>query len=346
MRQADEMYMRRALELAQKGKYTTSPNPRVGAVIVYQNQIIGEGFHREYGKEHAEIDALNQVTQPELLKDSTIYVSLEPCSHFGKTPPCSDAIIQQGIPRVVIANSDPFEQVNGSGIDKLRKAGISVETGILEHEGKYVNRRFFTFHEQKRPYIILKWAQTLDGFIGRAKNDPGDSWITSPLSKQLVHQWRAEEDAILVGKNTVLKDNPQLNCREFPGKNPIRIIIDPNNELETHWAVFNREAPTLILNNSKEVKEKHIEWIKVDFNKFTHDFNQLCVNRKLQSVLVEGGAFTLEQFISASNWDEARVFTGNNYFKKGIKAPSITAAIHSKETIGGDLLLHYLNKGA
>ncbi|HZH70213.1 MAG TPA: bifunctional diaminohydroxyphosphoribosylaminopyrimidine deaminase/5-amino-6-(5-phosphoribosylamino)uracil reductase RibD, partial [Flavobacteriaceae bacterium] len=245
-----EKYMQRALFLAQKGRFTTSPNPRVGAVIVHKNKIIGEGYHRQFGEAHAEPNAVASVKDKSLLAESTLYVTLEPCSHHGKTPPCVDLILKHKIPEVFIASKDPFEKVNGSGIEKLREAGVNVKIGLLEKEALELNKRFFTFHQKKRPYIILKWAETADGFIGRLQSDPKkeDSWITSAESKQLVHLWRAEEDGILVGSNTALADRPQLDCREVFGKNPLRILIDENLDVPLSFAIFNKKAPTIVFN--------------------------------------------------------------------------------------------------
>lgn len=339
--------MQRAINLANLGKNYTSPNPRVGAVIVHNGKIIGEGYHRRYGEAHAEVNAVNSVKDVNLLKQSTLYVTLEPCSHHGKTPPCADLIIKHQIPKVVIANQDPFEKVAGSGIQKLIEAGIEVEVGVLKENGTFLNRRFFTFHQQKRPYVILKWAQTKDGFIGRDKNDPNlrDNWITNSVSKQLVHLWRAEEDAILVGKNTVLVDNPELTCREVEGKNPIRLVIDENCTLDQSLNVFNAAAETYILNSAKTESLQSLHWVKADLGEdLVAKVTQLCFKQNIHSLIVEGGASVLNQFLSAGVWDEARIFEGQKEFGNGIEAPKFKASLESEENIKGDILRTYRNR--
>lgn len=345
MQKVDEQFMQRALDLADLGKNEVSPNPRVGAVIVHEGKIIGEGYHQKYGESHAEVNAIAAVEDKSLLKEATIYVSLEPCSHFGKTPPCADLILTHKIPRVVIANKDPFKEVAGRGIQKLQEAGVEVIVGVLQEKGERLNRRFFTFHQKQRPYIILKWAQTKDGFIGRSKDDPNveDSWITNTISKLLVHLWRAEEDAILVGKNTVLRDNPELTCREVKGKNPIRLLIDSNCELEKGLKIFNSAAETVILNSQKTESNQNISWVKSDLNELVLAVNQLCLQRNIHSLIVEGGASILHQFITSGNWDEARVFEGGKRFKRGVEAPLINGEVISEEKIDGDILRIYTN---
>ncbi len=338
--------MQRALDLAQLGKGKVAPNPKVGAVIVHQDRIIGEGYHQEYGGPHAEVNAIQAVKEKALLKASTIYVSLEPCSHFGKTPPCADLILEHKIPKVVICNLDPFEKVNGGGIKRLQENGVEVVTAVLSEEGESVNQRFFSFHKKQRPYIILKWAQTQDGFISRNVDDKNfaDNWISNAVSKQLVHQWRAEEDAILVGKNTAQLDNPRLNCREVSGKNPIRIVVDAKNELKPDLQVFNEDAKTLILNNSISKKEGNVEWVKAELgSNLMLEFNRICLDENIQSVIVEGGANLLNQFIVAGNWDEARVFEGTKKFGEGIAAPIMSIPPSSSTKIEDDLLSVYKN---
>ncbi len=341
-----EIYMKRCFELALKGKFSAAPNPRVGSVIIHEGKIIGEGYHQKYGEAHAEVNAINSVKDKSLLIDSTIYVNLEPCAHFGKTPPCADLIIQHKIPRVVIANIDPFKEVNGGGIARLRKNGVDVLTKVLAKEGEELNKRFFTFHSKKRPYTILKWAQTKDGFISRNTNDPNfaDNWITSQLSKQLVHTWRAEETGILVGKNTVVTDNPSLTCREVKGKSPVRIVIDQNLELKKDFNVFNQEAKTIVFNGKKNASEGNIEFHQVDFSsKSIENILSKLYELEIQSLIVEGGAFTLNQFIDSNSWDEARVFTGNKEFGKGLSSPKINLVLIKTEEIDSDILHIYQN---
>ena len=329
-----ETYLKRCIDIAKNGLGTTRPNPMVGSVIVYSNQIIGEGFTSAYGGNHAEVNAINSVKDKSLLKESTIYVTLEPCSHFGKTPPCSDLIIKHQIPHVVIGCIDDNIQVAGKGIEKLKKAGCHVVVGISENECKAHHKRFFTFHNKKRPYIILKWAETADGFIApETKNEQKPVWITNEYSRQLVHKWRAEEQAILVGPNTVLQDNPSLTVRDWTGQNPIRIVIDKENKLSKKHTVFNNEAETITLSNKD-----------IDFSK--NIAQQICdvlFKNNINSVIIEGGVKTLQTFIDENLWDEARVFTGNTHFKKGVKAPRFSGTLISEETIIGDTLKTYKN---
>lgn len=306
----DEMYMSRCLQLASLGLGKVQPNPMVGAVIVHQDRIIGEGWHRQYGQAHAEINAFASVTQPELLKESTMYVSLEPCSHFGKTPPCADAIIRQGIPKVVIGTVDSNAKVNGGGIKKLQDAGIEVITGVLTDQCKELNRRFFTYHEQKRPYIILKWAMTCNGYmdIDRQQNPVSQYWITNHELKTLVHQWRSEEDAILVGYNTMVNDKPQLTTRMFPGKDPQRFVCQrkPESSETTYYHALS-ENPAEALQQLYELK--------------------------IQSVIVEGGRKTLQRFIDSNLWDEARILIGDQCWESGVKAPLLDGICIKEEVI-------------
>ena len=306
----------------------------VGSVIVHSNKIIGEGFTSPYGGNHAEVNAINSVLNKDLLKESTLYVTLEPCSHFGKTPPCSDLIIKHNIPNIVIGCIDDNEKVAGRGIKKLRGAGRHVIVGVLEDECKNHHKRFFTFHNKKRPYIILKWAETSDGFIApKNKNEQKPVWITNTFSRQLVHKWRAEEQAILVGTNTVLEDNPSLTTRDWVGQNPIRIVIDANEKLPKSLSVFNAEAKTITITNKQ-----------IDFSKPIS--KQICdylFENTINSVIIEGGAKTLQTFIDENLWDEARVFTGQVKFKKGIKAPNFQGELISEENFITDTLKIYKN---
>jgi diaminohydroxyphosphoribosylaminopyrimidine deaminase / 5-amino-6-(5-phosphoribosylamino)uracil reductase len=339
----DEKYMQRCLELAALGLGSVSPNPMVGAVIVHEGQIIGEGYHQQYGQAHAEVNAVNDALSKhkdaeELLKNSTIYVSLEPCAHYGKTPPCADLIIKHSIPRVVVGCRDPFEQVNGKGIEKLQEAGIEVTTGILEDECKWLNRRFLTRVQQKRPYIILKWAQTNDGFF--APSDGSQFWITGQESRMLVHKWRSEEDAVLVGKNTVLADNPQLNVRHWTGKSPKRVVIDRRLELKRDLNIYNQSVETLVFNEVKTDIDGKIKYIALeDFDRFVPQYIlfQLYL-QDIQSVIIEGGAHTLNSFIEAGLWDEARIFTGKAVLGQGIKAPCLTGVEGEELMSGADRL--------
>lgn len=325
-----EKYINRCIQLAQNGLGTTYPNPMVGSVLVYNDIIIGEGWHRKAGENHAEVIAIRSVKEESLIKKSTIYVSLEPCSHYGRTPPCSDLIIASGIKKVVIGTIDPFAKVSGRGIKKLLDAGCEVKVGILETDCKNLNRRFFTFHEKKRPYIILKWAQTEDLFIAPEKRtDRSPVWITNKYSKQLVHKWRSEEAAILIGTNTAVEDDPELNTRLWKGLDPVRVILDKNLRIPLDSKLFNGAAKTLIFCSEESLKstinnseEKSIIYVAVDFGKEL--VSQICAilyKQDLQSVIIEGGRQTLQSFIDSGIWDEARVFTGKVNFQSGVKAP-------------------------
>jgi diaminohydroxyphosphoribosylaminopyrimidine deaminase/5-amino-6-(5-phosphoribosylamino)uracil reductase len=338
-----EIYMRRCLDLAELGKGYVSPNPMVGAVIVHQGLVIGEGYHQEYGKAHAEVNAINQVIDnfkgyAELLKQSIIYVSLEPCAHYGKTPPCADLIIRHNIPQAVIGCRDPFSEVNGKGIDKLKAAGVAVLTGVLQDDCKWLNRRFFTRVQKQRPYIILKWAQTEDGFFAPADNS--QLWISGSEARKLVHKWRSEEDAVLVGTNTAAIDNPRLNVRYGTGKAPKRVAIDRELKLNHHLNLFDQSVETLVFNAVKTEINGNIKYIALeDFDRFVPQYilYQLYL-QDIQSVIIEGGAFTLNTFIEAGLWDEARIFTGKVTLKAGIKAPRVNGSIADEILIGEDTL--------
>ncbi|HEY0895140.1 MAG TPA: bifunctional diaminohydroxyphosphoribosylaminopyrimidine deaminase/5-amino-6-(5-phosphoribosylamino)uracil reductase RibD [Sphingobacteriaceae bacterium] len=345
--QAHDKYMHRCIELARLGLGSVSPNPLVGSVIVCDGMIIGEGYHQRYGEAHAEVNAVKDVLRQhpdarELLKRSTMYVSLEPCVHFGKTPPCADLIIRQEIPHVVVGCRDPFAQVNGKGIEKLREAGIRVTTGILEQECLAVNRRFFTRVQKQRPYIILKWAQTSDHYFAPAA---GQRWITSDPARKLVHKWRSEEDAVLVGKNTVLTDNPRLNVRDWQGRNPVRIVIDRNLELPHDLNVFDHSQPTIVFNALKTAMDGNIKFLELE--DFDHYLPQLIAYQlyimDVQSIIVEGGAQTLGLFIRAGLWDEARVFTGPVSWGEGIPAPALGIMPEKTISVADDRLEIYYN---
>ncbi|WP_426667590.1 bifunctional diaminohydroxyphosphoribosylaminopyrimidine deaminase/5-amino-6-(5-phosphoribosylamino)uracil reductase RibD [Mucilaginibacter sp. McL0603] len=344
-----EKYMQRCIELAKLGAGNVSPNPMVGAVVVHEGNIIGEGYHQQYGQAHAEVNAINQVltdfdNAAELLKNSTIYVSLEPCAHYGKTPPCADLVIKYHIPKVVVGCRDPFDQVNGKGIEKLQDAGIAVISGILEEECQWLNRRFFTRVQKQRPYIILKWAQTNDGFF--APNDKNQFWITGEESRRLVHKWRSEEDAILIGKNTVAIDNPQLNVRYWSGKSPKRVVIDRKLELSNQLHIYDQSVETLIFNEVKMDFDGKIKYIQLeDFERFVPQYilYQLYL-QDIQSVIIEGGAHTLNTFIEANLWDEARIFTGKAELGQGVKAPYISGITTDELLSGHDRLKLLYNK--
>lgn len=318
----------------------------VGAVLVHDGRIIGEGWHKEYGGPHAEVNCLASVKEADkhLIPHSTMYVSLEPCAHYGKTPPCANRLVQEQVKEVIICNTDPNDKVDGKGINILKQADISVTTGILEAEGRWLNRRFFSIQERKRPYVILKWAQSADGCIAPA--DRSRYQLSTPHSQQLVHKWRTEEDAIMVGYTTALNDNPQLTARLWQGKNPLRIVVDKNLQLPSTLRLFDGEAETWVLNNSKSGREDNVEYIELDFtnNIMPQLLDKLCTAGK-QSLIVEGGAWLLQSFIDAGLWDEARVFTTEAKLTNGIAAPVLQDGAHAEQTpVSSDVLHLYINK--
>lgn len=333
--------MSRALELAKLGRGHVSPNPMVGCVIVYNQRIIGEGWHRQYGGPHAEVNAVRSVADESLLPESTVYVTLEPCSHFGKTPPCADLLIAKGVKKVIVCNDDPNPLVAGKGLAKLRAAGIEVETGLLAERGRELNRRFFTFIEQQRPYLILKWAETADGFMAPADFRPIP--ISSPLSRQLVHKWRTEEDAIMVGTNTARYDNPQLNVRLWTGRNPVRIVIDKPLQLPSALHLFDGSQPTLVYTVLPAKETVGVtKYIQLDpqapfLPQLIADLHQ----QKIQSVIVEGGAALLESFLKMGLWDEVRVFKSLKVMGEGLAAPVARGRLVATERIGDDSLMTY-----
>lgn len=341
----DELYMSRCLDLARQGMGSVAPNPMVGAVIVHNGRIIGEGFHQHFGGPHAEVNAVNSVSDKNLLKEATIYVSLEPCAHHGKTPPCSDLLVECGFQRVVIGCKDTFSKVSGKGIEKLKKAGIEVEVGVLEQECRELNKRFFTFHERQRPYVILKWAQSKDGYLDRLRpnDEKGVNWISSPETKVLVHKWRSEEQSILVGRKTVQNDNPSLTVREFSGTNPTRIIIDSQLQLPDNLNIFSDEAPSIIFNRVKNEVKGNIEYIRISETNTQLILHELY-NRNILSVFVEGGSRTLQYFIFGNVWDEARVIVGNTNFHEGEKAPTINKAPSESFPFSTDMIHYYFRK--
>ncbi len=335
--------MQRAFELAKFGLGHVAPNPMVGCVIVHNSTMIGEGWHRKFGEAHAEVNAIASVLDLSLLPNSTLYVTLEPCNHVGKTPPCTDLIIQSGIKKVVIATIDPNPLVSGKGVERLRNAGIEVTSGVLEKTARFINRRFITFQTEKRPYIVLKWAETADRFMDkiRAKNELGAFQISGSESTRMVHRWRAEESAILVGANTAITDNPKLSTRVWPGNNPIRIVIDPNLQLPGSSHLLDNSVRTMIFNRLQTKTVFNTEFIQLDFTKeILPDVLSYLHHEKVQSVLVEGGAATLNRFLSAGLWDEIRVIRSNNYLKEGLKAPELPGIDYTHEQAGEDLILH------
>jgi len=334
--------MRRALELAQKGLGSVSPNPMVGCVIVYHHKIIGEGWTQPYGNAHAEVHAINNVKDKSLLSQSTAYVTLEPCAHFGKTPPCADLLIQYKLKKVIVACSDPNPLVAGKGIEKLKNAGIEVEVGLMEKEGLIINRRFFTSINQERPYIILKWAQSSDRFIARENYD--SKWISNNYSRKLVHKWRVEEDAILVGTNTAHYDNPKLNVRDWQGKNPLRVFIDKNLRLPRTLSLFDGSQSTICYNLSTNSIHENLEYVMLEESNFLEYLLKDLGKRKIQSIIIEGGSSIINAFIEQRFWDEARIFTSKVKFEKGIIAPKLKFENSFTQDVQGDKLYVIRNK--
>lgn len=340
------LFMHRCIELAMLGSGTTAPNPMVGCVIVRNGKIIGEGYHIQYGGPHAEVNAINSVRNKDWLKESTLYVSLEPCAHYGKTPPCSDLIVRMGIPRVVIGTSDPFAEVSGRGIEKLKKSGVDVLAGILEEECRWLNRRFFTFHEKKRPYVILKWAQSADGFMAPDKNrkERRPVWITNALSRQFVHKCRSEEASILVGTRTAVADNPTLTVRDWAGKSPLRMVIDRKGMIPENSHLLDGTEETVVFTEREVPSTEKVKYVPLDFG--TNILSQIMdylYQRDILSIYVEGGANTLEYFISQSIWDEAHLFMGPVHFGSGVRSPGIQGTVRFMETFDDDRLIVLVN---
>lgn len=335
--------MQRCLRLAGLGKGYTAPNPLVGAVLVYENRIIGEGYHEQYGEAHAEVNCLKSVKEEDksLIPQSTMYVSLEPCSHFGKTPPCADLLIQMSVKKVVVGCVDVNDEVAGKGIIRLLAAGIEVQSGVLEAQCRELNRRFFTFHEKQRPYILLKWAQSLDGFIGSGIEER--IFLSNQYTNRLVHKWRSEEAAILVGTNTAMQDDPVLTTRLWPGNNPKRILLDRNLEIPKTHRIFNDKAYTIIFNDHKNEERNNLVYVKNQPSGSLESLLRSLWEMKIQSVLVEGGAKTLQSFIDARLWDEARVIVNEELqIEKGVKTPILEGAkLQNQERYFSDLISYY-----
>ncbi|MBP2619082.1 bifunctional diaminohydroxyphosphoribosylaminopyrimidine deaminase/5-amino-6-(5-phosphoribosylamino)uracil reductase RibD [Chryseobacterium jejuense] len=318
----DELYIKRCIELAQKALGKTYPNPLVGSVIVHNGEIIGEGYHHKAGENHAEINAINSVKDKSLIPESTIYVSLEPCAHYGKTPPCALKIKELGFKKVVIGAMDSHDKVNGKGKKIIQDAGIEAISGILEKECIELNKRFFTYHEKKRPYIILKWAESGDGFLDK---DFKPTAISNTLVNQFVHQLRADEHAILVGTQTALTDNPSLTVRNIEGINPVRVLIDFELKVPEDFKIYNHQARTLVLNAIKDTTEDHIQFIKIKKENFLSDLMEVLYKEQIQSIIIEGGRFTLQQFINTGLWDEAIIIKNENLkLENGTKAPEFS----------------------
>ena len=337
---SDEFFMERCIQLAKLGVGKVAPNPLVGAIIVHNNKIIGEGYHENYGNNHAEVNAINNVKNASLLKDSTIYVSLEPCSHLGKTPPCANLLCNINIKKVVIGCIDISSKVNGKGIEILRNKGIEVKVGVLEKKCRELNKHFFKFHEKKRPFILLKWAESSNGFIDK----DGKRYNISGIETQtLVHKIRSEYQGILVGRKTVENDNPKLTVRAYEGQNPTRIIIDPMLRLDDSLSIFNKESNTIILNTKKEGSENNIEWIKLSSINPKEIIKKLF-KKNIQSVIIEGGQKTIQSFIDNNLWDETIIIKSEKIIQKGTKAPTLNNLQITKEiTFFNDKILIYRN---
>ncbi len=345
--QIHEYYMARCIELAQKGIGEVAPNPMVGAILVYENRIIGEGYHEKFGNAHAEVNCFNNVLAKDqsLVADAVLYVSLEPCAHFGKTPPCVDLIIAKGVKKVLIGCRDSFKEVNGKGIERLVTAGIEVEVGVLEKECINLNNEFFTFHQKHRPFIILKWAQTADGKIAGLGNER--LMISNSITSTKVHQWRSEVVAILIGTNTALKDNPSLDNRLWAGKSPIRMVIDKSLRLPNDLKIFNDIKPTIVFNYLQEGYNGQVQFIQLLKNKSVLlQIIDYCYSNNINSVLVEGGAQLHQSFIDEGIWDEARIIINTMLqIGNGLNAPQLKSVLlYKEETILNDQILYYKNQ--
>ena len=339
--------MHRCLELAKMGLGNTYPNPLVGSVIVYNDKIIGEGYHTQAGKPHAEVNAINSVKDKSLLKKSVLYVNLEPCAHYGRTPPCANLIVENKITKVVIGTIDTTAKVSGKGINILRENGCEVVINILEKECRDVNKRFFTFHEKKRPYIILKWAQSIDGYIDIIRDDSSPTqptWISDEIARIYNHKWRAQEQSIIIGTNTVINDNPKLNVRDWTGTHPLRLVIDKKNRISDRDIISGNLPKTICFNETQnKYVNENLSFVKINFKnsiivQILHNLYKL----NIQSLIVEGGTTLLNSFIKENLWDEARIFVANKSFKAGIKAPEINCQASTIEKVGNSQLIHKL----
>lgn len=340
--------MMRCIQLAKNGLGTTYPNPLVGSVVVHSNTIIGEGWHRATGQLHAEVNAINRVRDRSKLSNATLYVSLEPCSHFGKTPPCADLIISTGIKQVIIGSIDPNPKVAGRGIQKLIAAGCDVKVGVLTEQCEDLNKRFYSYHQKERPYIFLKWAQSKDGFIapedGARDNKREPVWISNPYSRKLVHKMRSQEQAILVGTTTAIKDNPSLTTRDWTGNSPVRVVIDKKLKISKASKVYNGSLKTIILTNDAKPNQDHLAFEKVNFSKpLAHQVCEILHRHNLQSLIVEGGSKTIQTFIDENLWDEAHVFTGEISLLNGCTAPKLREISISEQKIKNDHLQIFKN---
>jgi len=346
---SDEYYMMRCLQLAKNSRGTAAPNPSVGCVIVYKQKIIGEGYTSQFGGPHAEVNAIRSVKDKSLLSAATLYVTLEPCAHFGKTPPCADLILKNNIPKVIVGIRDPHKKVAGKGIQRLQQAGCEVSVGTLEAACRAHHKRFILFQEELRPFIILKWAQSADGFIApdaSVRKEIGPFWITNIRSKQLVHKWRSEEQGILVGTKTVLEDNPELTTRNWHGNSPVRIVLDRDLRIKGDYHVLKGQAKTLIITHKKvpDIENGTISYERIDFNgDVANQIVAVLYRHHITSVMIEGGARTLSTFIDSGLWDEARVLTGNTLIGKGLKAPMISGDIIREFNINNDQVKVILN---
>lgn len=339
-----EIYMHHCLELAKLGAGTVAPNPMVGAVVVYQGKIIGEGYHEQFGKQHAEVNCIESVKHKHLIEQSTLYVSLEPCAHFGKTPPCVDLILQHQIKKVVVGSVDPFAQVDGKGIEKLKTAGVEVVTGVLKNQCTELNKRFFTFHTKQRPYIILKWAQSANQKI--AKADKSRVHISNDFTNRLVHKWRSEEQAIMVGTTTAMVDDPALNVRLWNGKNPVRLVLDLDLKLPSTLKVLTTQQETVVFNLFKQQEEKNLLFYKIEKkDEVIKQILAACYKLNIQSVLVEGGSRLLQTFIDKNLWDEARVIQNNELIiSGGLNAPELkNQTVTTTENLFSDMIFFYKN---
>ena len=331
--------MQRCLQLASLGKGFVAPNPMVGAVIVHNDSIIGEGYHQQFGEAHAEVNAINSVQNQSLLIDATIYVSLEPCAHFGKTPPCVNLLVKMQFKRVVIGSMDPNPDVDGKGITLLKSVNIDVTVGVLENECKELNKHFFSSHKAKRPFVFLKWAQTSNKLINNAFKK---SWISCPEMQTVVHSWRSEHQAILVGRKTIESDNPSLTVRRVKGKNPIRIVIDRNLTLKEDFKIFNKDSKTIVINLLKNKTKGNLQFVQLEKIDATSILDVLY-KLQIQSVLIEGGKETLQSFIDSHLWDEAKVITSPKSFVTGTTSPEIKSGKSSTLSFFDDTITHYIN---